>query len=394
MTDLNDIRAQVAALRATQNSSARSGDTSRPQQPSSARNNGGRVQGPVPSGVRGRGCGQAGAPRSQREFAMHSSCVDRHHLILYKLNSENSSSDFQSINPDVGQRPRGDRFFYRNKMKATKDKHGAAIVRLYDTDIVVVRSDGAIKLSVGGSFFTQTTLLGMNDVLKSIGFRVKALNVTEGKSWSVIHPNGGLPFIDNMVIEAEEPSVDTFRVDAVLDAALNCGIACFQYVQASNSSQTYKTSLPTARQAPAATNQIAQANRQNGSSAPAPAAAPNPSQSSNSSQPHRPPPTLTRALLNSVQQTVGPLSTHPATLSSSATAAAPQLPSNTSTDNVDQPTDDLCVICFSEKKEHVAIPCGHVILCTTCSEDEKLMKDLKNQCPICRSKMDCVVFIG
>jgi hypothetical protein len=382
----------VAALRATQNSMARSGDTSRPQQPSSTRNNGGRGHSSGPSA--GRGSGPAGAPRSQaREFTMHSS--DDRHLILYKLlSASNASSDFQCLNPDVGQRPRGDRFFYRNKMKATKDKHGATIVRLYDTDIVVIRSDGAIKLSVGGSFFTQTTLLGMNDVLKSIGFRVKALNITDGKSWSVIHPNGGLPFSDNMVIEAEQPSVDSFRVDAVLNAALDCGIACFKYVHASNSHQPYKNpSSPPARQVPAATNQPAQVNGQNGSSQPDPAATPHSTQSSSSSRPHRPPPTLTRALLNSVHQTAGPMSKPPAALSTPATTTA-QWPANTPTDHADQSTDDQCVICFSEKKEHVAIPCGHVILCTTCSEDEKLMKDLKNQCPICRSKMDCVVFIG
>lgn len=83
-TDLNDLRAQVAAIRATQISTARgsgANDASRPPQganPSSARqNNAGRGRGGSSVGAGGQPPGPA---RSQRESAMRLQNIDSHHL--------------------------------------------------------------------------------------------------------------------------------------------------------------------------------------------------------------------------------------------------------------------------------------------------------------------------
>lgn len=50
----------------------------------------------------------------------------------------------------------------------------------------------------------------------------------------------------------------------------------------------------------------------------------------------------------------------------------------------DDKTDDTteaCVICMEFVKNHVCIPCGHLISCTRCT---KKMDDLEGRCPICR----------
>lgn len=239
----------------------------------------------------------------------------------------------------------------------------------------------------------------MNDVLKAINFKVKAVNVNDGRTWSVVHPNGSLPFSDNMVIGTVDPIVDASRVHAVLNAAQECSISCFECV-------TPASNRPAPSQHLSQDPIQDQPNKKNINPA-ASAAQPSIAQPSSSAQASKPPPTLMRALLNSVQQ-AGPahaLASHasPPLSTLSTPTRAPVTAHSTDHQSCNAPVassqisasdDDLCVICYTDKKEMVAIPCGHVILCTSCSENEKLMKDMKNVCPICRSKIDCVVFIG
>ena len=41
---------------------------------------------------------------------------------------------------------------------------------------------------------------------------------------------------------------------------------------------------------------------------------------------------------------------------------------------------DGCVICFTNKKEYILTPCGHLCLCENCSHNP-----LVTTCPVCRS---------
>jgi hypothetical protein len=45
----------------------------------------------------------------------------------------------------------------------------------------------------------------------------------------------------------------------------------------------------------------------------------------------------------------------------------------------------VCVVCLEGDRNHVAIPCGHVILCDNCSEHQAL-----RNCPICRVRIKSI----
>ena len=42
--------------------------------------------------------------------------------------------------------------------------------------------------------------------------------------------------------------------------------------------------------------------------------------------------------------------------------------------------ETTCIICFTRPKSHVAIPCGHLCACSSCSARME-------QCPICRERV-------
>lgn len=131
MSDAERIRAEVAAIRASQ---GRSAQNTQPPRPTSSRQpHAGRGAGPSVAGDRA----QAPPPaRSQEsEFAMHLiTLTDQRAALIANPSCTGSNTiqadSFKCLNPDAPQRPRGDRYFYRNKMKATKDKNGAALIRL------------------------------------------------------------------------------------------------------------------------------------------------------------------------------------------------------------------------------------------------------------------------
>jgi hypothetical protein len=52
--------------------------------------------------------------------------------------------------------------------------------------------------------------------------------------------------------------------------------------------------------------------------------------------------------------------------------------------------DNQCVICFEYIKNHVGIPCGHVITCTRCSKE---LEKNENRCPLCRVKCNKIMRI-
>lgn len=46
-----------------------------------------------------------------------------------------------------------------------------------------------------------------------------------------------------------------------------------------------------------------------------------------------------------------------------------------------------CIICLSEKREYLIIPCGHLCLCQNC---KKNFKKRDSKCPICRNKINFI----
>ena len=44
-------------------------------------------------------------------------------------------------------------------------------------------------------------------------------------------------------------------------------------------------------------------------------------------------------------------------------------------------SDDVCIVCMVEKRDHVFVPCGHMLLCSNCSS----RYDISKGCPLCRS---------
>lgn len=47
--------------------------------------------------------------------------------------------------------------------------------------------------------------------------------------------------------------------------------------------------------------------------------------------------------------------------------------------DADLRTDQICVICNTNAREIILLPCGHVCICEDCSDS------INNNCPICRT---------
>ena len=48
----------------------------------------------------------------------------------------------------------------------------------------------------------------------------------------------------------------------------------------------------------------------------------------------------------------------------------------------------VCVVCFSGRRDHILIPCGHICLCGKCKD---LYTGKDATCPMCRSKVEKVI---
>jgi hypothetical protein len=59
--------------------------------------------------------------------------------------------------------------------------------------------------------------------------------------------------------------------------------------------------------------------------------------------------------------------------------AAPE-PESEDESEVDPESQNLCVVCLSEKRKFLCVPCGHLCLCNDCAE---LLQNSK-KCPLCR----------
>jgi hypothetical protein len=53
-------------------------------------------------------------------------------------------------------------------------------------------------------------------------------------------------------------------------------------------------------------------------------------------------------------------------------------------------TQTECVICYTNAKDTVVMPCRHLCLCQGCSQIVRLQN---NTCPICRSRVDAFLQI-
>lgn len=60
------------------------------------------------------------------------------------------------------------------------------------------------------------------------------------------------------------------------------------------------------------------------------------------------------------------------------------------TANIVNDTNKLCVICFTNDKDTVVLPCRHMCLCMECSQ---IVRRQSNNCPICRTKVSTFIQI-
>lgn len=60
------------------------------------------------------------------------------------------------------------------------------------------------------------------------------------------------------------------------------------------------------------------------------------------------------------------------------------------TANLVNDTNKLCVICFTNDKDTVVLPCRHMCLCMECSQ---IVRRQSNNCPICRTKVSTFIQI-
>lgn len=61
--------------------------------------------------------------------------------------------------------------------------------------------------------------------------------------------------------------------------------------------------------------------------------------------------------------------------------ASKQVATATNAEEVTEPQDGLCVICWEATKTHVVVPCGHLCLCENCTSA------VTEECPMCRTSV-------
>ena len=59
--------------------------------------------------------------------------------------------------------------------------------------------------------------------------------------------------------------------------------------------------------------------------------------------------------------------------------------------NDENETEDLCVICITDPREILLLPCRHVAMCAECYEE---VKERTRQCPICRANITAAINFG
>lgn len=60
---------------------------------------------------------------------------------------------------------------------------------------------------------------------------------------------------------------------------------------------------------------------------------------------------------------------------------------------IDDDGEDECVICLTDPKDTVVLPCRHLCVCKGCAE--RLRKEnVKQQCPVCRTPIDQLVHVN
>ncbi len=59
----------------------------------------------------------------------------------------------------------------------------------------------------------------------------------------------------------------------------------------------------------------------------------------------------------------------------------------------DEPLDDehACILCMGALRSTILVPCGHMVLCDTCSKD---VMGRTAECPMCRTKVTQVVTVA
>lgn len=54
-------------------------------------------------------------------------------------------------------------------------------------------------------------------------------------------------------------------------------------------------------------------------------------------------------------------------------------------------SSNLCIVCFSEKKQTLLLPCRHYCMCETCAQGVKYHG--QGRCPICREQVSRYVLL-
>ena len=52
-------------------------------------------------------------------------------------------------------------------------------------------------------------------------------------------------------------------------------------------------------------------------------------------------------------------------------------------EDVEGPRENTCVVCYVQRRTHIAVPCGHAMFCQTCVTT--LEDQLITECPVCKT---------
>jgi 1-acyl-sn-glycerol-3-phosphate acyltransferase len=276
---------------------------------------------------------------------------------------------------------------------------GEVVLRFHKTDVVRIRPNGDVLLTAGG-YFTQTTLLSMNDALGAMGMALDAGGgggVHTG-NWTLRFDDGSAcAYKDGMVVRSRGPG-DAGRARAVLEAYSGAPVPAGVLPVAAPQPVPRPAAVPQqARQAPqprvsggagAGAPSWAGASMPPGSAQGGPTGASlltqQPQHHQQQHQPHA----------VAAQQRYGaagpadsrghhghaPRAGDPAAVARQLAAAAER--AGMHDDDLDD--DEACVVCLAAARDTVLVPCGHVVLCSDCCED---VKAGSNECPMCRNSI-------
>lgn len=247
------------------------------------------------------------------------------------------------------------------------DTKGNLTYRFHKTDIVVVKANGAIKLTTGG-WFTATTMMSMNDVLHAVGVQVRCAGDPKEGNWTVFHAGRATSYHDDIVLEPSS-SADQSRAQKVMQRALDLGIACFTYVKRVPATGGV-AALP-GRPTPPLGGQ----GNVGGIAAQSTAAGGHTLQAQSYQEMYAKIQGL--SVQGAVQGKTGSstVQPNPGTDDPAPKLTAEHYDSLLLDDVLDE--DTACIACMEVARDTIIVPCGHLVLCQSCAKGI-------TTCPMCR----------